>query len=49
MAAFLVFYIEYMYIYIYIHHFVLNTEKSGPDLGIAGGDPDLRTPFLSLI
>jgi hypothetical protein len=32
---------------------VINTEYSGPDLGLATGDPDVRTfdlgaPFLSL-
>jgi hypothetical protein len=32
---------------------MINTEKSGPDLGLATGDPDLRTfdlgaPFLFL-
>jgi hypothetical protein len=34
-------------------YFVINTEKSGSDLGLATGDPDLRSfdlgaPFLSL-
>jgi hypothetical protein len=33
---------------------MINTEKSGPDLGLATGDPGIRTfdlgvPFLSLL
>jgi hypothetical protein len=25
------------------YYLVINTEKSGPDLGLATGDPDVRT------
>jgi hypothetical protein len=25
------------------YYFVINTEESGPDLGLAKGDPDVRT------
>jgi hypothetical protein len=37
----------------FIYYFMINTEKSGPDLGLVTGDPDVRTfdlgaPFLSL-
>jgi hypothetical protein len=36
---------------IYIYYFMINTEYSGPDLGLATEDPDIRTfclraPFL---
>jgi hypothetical protein len=37
-----------------VHYFVINTEKSGPDLRLATGDSDVRTfdlgaPFLDLL
>jgi hypothetical protein len=31
----------------YIYYFVINTEQSGPDLGLATRDPDIRASHIN--